>query len=103
MLQWILHVQLRNLGICTRGSGSSHSFLSDDLNIHFVHVTSEPCVPMVANYIDTFPGDENYFPIFPFTEVSLGEVQSSIRHSTSHARSHGGVPQNLILAALPIL
>ena len=54
-------------------------------------------------YIDTLPCDEDYFPAFSFTEVSLGEVLLVIRHSTSQARSHGGIPQSVILAASPIL
>ena len=95
--------ELSNLGICTRSTGSSHPFSSDALNIYFAGVASDPFAPSVLDYIDSLPCDEDYFPVFTFTAVSLGEVESVIRLSTSQARGHDGIPQSIVLAALPIL
>ena len=71
----------RNLGACVHGS---RSLL---------------LAPSMTDYVDALPPDEEYFPLFSFSEVTLGEVQSAIKYSTSQARGHYGVPQcvNLLL------
>ena len=65
-------------------------------------MASDTCPPSVANYIDTLSCDQDYFPVFSLTEASLGEVESAIRDSTSHARDNNDIPQSVILADLPI-
>ena len=41
-------------------------------------MTFDPCAPSVAEFIESLPPDDEFFPLFSFSEVSLDEVHSAI-------------------------
>ena len=95
--------ELKNLGICTGGSVSSHNFSNEKLNLLFAGMAFGPAAPTVTGFFDSLPADENYFPAFSFKEVSLNEVQKAVTQSISQARGYDGIPQSIILITLPNL
>ena len=89
--------KLKNLGICSSGRDAPQTFSNEALNTHFGGVASDHSALSVTDFLNSLPADEDYFPLFSFSEVSLDDVHCAIKHSTSQARGHDGIPKVLFL------
>ena len=70
----------RNLGLCTSGLDTPSIFTTKELNTHFSSISSDPSAFSVSKFLEGV-ADEDSFPHFSFSEVTLSEVKLAMKRS----------------------
>ena len=94
--------ELRNLGLCYSGFDSPCIFTTEELNIHFSSISSDPSAPSVSVFLEAV-ADKDFFPHFSFSEVTLDDVKFATKQLSSQVRGHDVVSQSIICAAFPAI
>ena len=92
--------ELRNLGLWISGLNNPSIFTTEELNSHFSSISSDPFALSESEFLEGF-ANENYFPHFSFSKVTLSDVKLAMKQSFSQGRGYDGVPQSVICAAFP--
>ena len=93
--------EMRKLGLLPKQKQEElHGFTPDELNAHFAGISISPLENLdnAMDIISTAPEEG-----FSFKPIDLNEVVLAISHFSSQAKGVDGVPQSVIVKALPII
>ena len=94
--------ELEHLGISGPRKSNSSSFSNDQLNAHFRSVSYDPATPSVFDYLSTLTSSNNA-ECFTFREFQISDICDAVNQFSTQARGPDGIPQRVILLALPFL
>ena len=92
---------MRNLGLLPKRKEEDRGgFTPGELNEHFAGISVSPLENLEDAMDIILSADEGFFSFKP---VTISDVVLAISHFSSQARGADGVPQNVIVKALPVI
>ena len=77
--------ELRNLGLCSSELDFPCIFTTKELNSHSSNILSEPAALSVGEFLNGV-ADQDYFPHFSFSKVTLADVKLAMKQFISRSR-----------------
>ena len=92
--------ELRGLGLIPKHTEDLNGFTPDELNCHFAGVSVSPRDESeIYRRIISMGNSED----FSFKPINFNDVVIAISHFSSQARGADGIPQSVIVEALPVI